>query len=100
MKAHARTTDPRTSHEAAAGVDLARAQYAVLTFIKGRMPASFTDKDLVAEYSSHAGEPGVPPLTDSSIRSRRCELARRGHLEVVGTVNRTGRTERVWQVAA
>ena len=45
MTAHARNTDPITSHEAADGVDLMRSQMLVLTFAKQYMGTYFTDKD-------------------------------------------------------
>lgn len=100
MEARARRTDPVTSHEAAATVKQSPAQKAVLTFIKNHMEPGFTDKDLVAAYHTHAAEMGLPMLADSGIRSRRKELVKAGDVVLVEIVNRTGRREQTWQVAA
>jgi len=94
MPATARHTDPDTSHEAAAGVDLIRSQMAVLTYARTHMGSEFTDKQLVAHYL--ADHTGLPALSASRIRTARLELAAAGLLRLVGTTKGTARRERVW----
>lgn len=96
--AHARNTDPHTSHEAAATVKVTRNGFALLTFINTSMPPKFTDKQLVAAYQKAQGRPGVPHQAESGIRTRRKELTDRGHLRSAGTVKFGTRSERVWEV--
>lgn len=93
MTATARHTDPDTSHEAAAGIDLMRSQMAVLTYVKSHGFDMFTDSDLVDDYLAH----GTPMLSPSRIRTARMELACAGLLHYAGTVKRPGqRRMRVW----
>lgn len=99
MSAVARRTDPVTSHEAAAGVDLARSQFLVLTFATRYLGPYFTDKALVAAYNRvvEVGEAGYPPLSDSRIRTARLELAAAGLVFFAGfTLPERGRRERIW----
>ena len=69
MTAHARRTDPITSHEAAATVDTNRSQTAVLELIRRYMGDYFTHKGVVATYRTvqeqqarPAQEPGLRPV--------------------------------------
>ncbi|MDQ3678639.1 MAG: hypothetical protein M3401_17880 [Actinomycetota bacterium] len=91
MKAHARRTDPWTSHEAAASVSsLSRKQIAVLGCFRrhGRM----TDEELRHNYD---GEPQSP----SGLRTRRHELAARGLLHPVDeSTSRSNRPVLVWDM--
>lgn len=70
--AHARRTDPTTSHEAAARVQVTQTQHRVLAcLIKG--PA--TDDEIVARFRDYWPEDKTSP---QSIRSRRAELVVKG----------------------
>lgn len=97
MTAVARHTDPQTSHEAAAGVDLCRSQMAVLTFINTRGGTFFTNAHLVDAYQHTYIEHHLPVLSDSRIRTARLELADAGLLHYAGTRKESGRRrEQVW----
>ena len=107
MTAHARNTDPITSHEAAAAVDTNRSQAAVLTLLHRYMGDYFTHKAVVATYrtvqqnQAATGDPSpLPPLSDSRVRTACNELARKRHLTHVGyTTPARGRREAIWQLA-
>lgn len=78
-RAHARRTDPETSHAAARSVtDLTAKQTAVLTLLRDFGP--LTDLELVEKYGTAAqGFPGVfPRQSTSGLRTRRHELVDRG----------------------
>lgn len=96
MSAVARHTDPATSHEAAAGVDLARSQMAVLTYLRSYCSAYFTDKTLVAGYRKVQENTSLPVLSDSRIRTARLELVTAGLLYLAGETEGPTRRERVW----
>lgn len=98
MTAVARHTDPDTSHEAAAGVNLIRSQMAVMTFANARMGVFFTNASLVAAYQAEHAEYGCPRLSDSRIRTARLELAAAGLMHYAGKTRREGvaRSEQVW----
>ena len=103
MSARARTTDPTTSHEAAAGIDLIRSQMLVLTFAREYMGEYFTDKGLVSTYRRvvEAEEAQLPPLSDSRIRTARRELVDAGLIAFAGyTEPARGRRESIWKVTA
>lgn len=93
--AHARKTDPTTSHAAAASVkDITTTQEFILKAL--RRPR--TDVALVEAYRNYKT---APQASESGIRSRRAELVALG--KVVDTGNRvklaSGRHAIVWQVA-
>ena len=96
--AHARRSDPLTSHLAAASVmDLTATQLYILeSFGNGN---GFTDDELIKYYGSTYGR--VHPASDSSIRSRRSELVDRGKLVDTGRTRPTafGRASTVWDLA-
>lgn len=101
MSAVARHTDPITSHEAAAGVDLIRSQMLVLTFAHRYLPAYFTDKALVAGYRKIASAGGQPLLADSRLRTARKELVDAGLIFHAGrTTPDRGRSELIWTLDA
>lgn len=81
-EAHARTTDPVTSHEAAASVEsITQKQEAVLTVFRtfgGRMHLAA----LVANYRKRGLTGDLPKQSDSGIRTRAAELVERGRLVV------------------
>lgn len=93
--AHARKTDPTTSHQAAASVkDVTSTQ----AFILKALRKPLTDVALVHAYR---GYKTAPQASESGIRSRRAELVALG--KVVDTGARvklpSGRHAIVWQVA-
>lgn len=98
-RAHARTTDPDTSHMAAASItDLAANQRAVLKVL--RMIGPSTHEELVVQYHRAAMQGKVPKQSESGIRSRASDLEKKYHLvENTGTKrpNRNGRVVIVWR---
>lgn len=94
LAAGSRKSDPETSAQAAARVNMAISgrRLAVLTVLR-QMGAPWTDADLISEYRKKAD---APKQTDSGIRSRRAELARLGHCRVLDTVRIQGRRYRRW----
>lgn len=107
MTAHARTTDPITSHEAAATVDTNRSQAAVLQLLHRYMGDYFTHKAVVATYrvvqeqQALNGEPDtLPPLSESRVRTACSELARKRLLRHAGyTEPARGQRESIWELA-
>lgn len=107
MTAHARNTDPTTSHEAAATVDTSRSQAAVLQLLQQYMGRYFTHKGVVATYDHvyrqqqldpHPTD--LPPLSESRIRTACNELARKRLLQHAGyTTPQRGRRETIWKLA-
>ena len=76
-RAHARATDPWTSHSAADSIaDVTPLQYRLLQCFDVEM--AMTDEELVKVYARTYGI--TWPATDSSIRSRRSELVGMGQL--------------------
>jgi len=92
--AHARNSDPETSHEAAESVEVVKNQLYVLAVFSQICPC--TDKTLVATY------PRVSEHTqsESGIRTRRKELVDKGIVRWTGELVRgdTNRRERVWDL--
>jgi len=98
-RAHARTSDPETSHAAAASVtDLTGKQEAVLQTLALTGPAG--DEYLIAVYQNRAYMGVVPEQSESGIRTRRAELVRKGFVMDSGdkTETSTGRKSIVWKV--
>jgi hypothetical protein len=92
-KAHARRSDPHTSHEAARSLSankLRDSQKAVLSHFRKFGP--MTDTDLVNIYVGS-------PQSRSGLRTRRSELANRGLIEDTGVRKKlpTGRRAIVWR---
>lgn len=81
-----RPTDPWTSREAAATVDVANSQRIVLDAF--RQSCEPMDDRELCERVRHA-------MSDSRARGARCELARAGYLECVGYTGKPAR--RVWR---
>lgn len=97
--AHARNSDPTTSHEAAAKV-------ANTEIIKGIIVdiltiANATDTDIREAYLHLGNDYGWPKSTESSLRSRRAELVREGKVADSGDreVLASGRKSIVWKIA-
>ena len=94
--AHARNTDPETSHEAAESISqLTERQLAVLETLHYQGPMA--DHVLVAAFPLQGF---VVMQSPQSIRSRRAELVRGGLVEHTGGYVQTvsGRRARVWAV--
>lgn len=94
-RAHARSTDPDTSHEAAASIkDLRQSQFKVWMLF-GAFPDGATDEELL----DRARQIGFL-ISDSGLRTRRSELVRQGLVEWSGEKKWTtsGRRTRVWQL--
>lgn len=93
----ARTTDPATSHEAAASVtDLNTKQEAVLAVLREIGPS--TDQRLVSVYMfKKAGS--VPRQSESGVRTRRSELTKKGLVRPSGEYRTTGSGRRaiIWE---
>ena len=96
MIAHARKSDPANSHFAAESVK-------GISELQSRIIACFeyasnglTDEELVRKYASMWGTRN--PATDSSLRSRRCDLVTKGHLQASSITRPTkaNRKSAVW----
>jgi hypothetical protein len=99
-KARARSSDPETSHAAAASVrDLTAKQQAVLDCLSCAA-APVTDQELALLYEALRHDEQWPEQSPSGLRTRRAELVDRG---VVASVGRkrldTGRLGRTWAAA-
>jgi hypothetical protein len=98
--ARARSTDPMTSHAAAASVgDLRPNQRAVLGLLRCH-PGGLTDEQMVVHYQdSRRGHPEVPAQTESGLRTRRKELVDAGLVVDTGEKRKTaaGRATKVWK---
>lgn len=93
-EAHARGTDPDTSHEAARSLSprLRQLQALVLDFAADQ-PDGFTDIDLNQHFDTHS----------STYRTRRSELVEQGYIRDSGErraygANGTGRRHVIWVV--
>ena len=103
LRAAARRTDPDTSHAAAASVkDLTGKQAAVLRIVRllTERNGGATDEQIAAAYSVHIPWDNLPEQSDSGLRTRRCELVRRGLVVDSGErrLNAAGRKCAVWTV--
>lgn len=100
-RANARTTDPETSHVAAAGIsDLIKNQRAVLLVLRRYGPA--THEELVHRYNmvlNNGGIEGFPRQSASGIRTRCKELVKAGMAENTGDKRRisTGGLSIIWR---
>jgi hypothetical protein len=99
LAAHARHTDPSTSHAAAKSLPsdtLRRSQMAVLSVLCDCGPMD--DKHLVREYPWHPVFKTLPQ-SDSGLRTRRKELVAQGLVEDSGmkVESSSGRQMIVWQ---
>jgi hypothetical protein len=100
LEAHARTTDPLTSHLAAEQVgELRDKQIAVLRVLRKLCDA--THEELVDAYCDLADVGAVPRQSPSGIRSRCAELVAGGYVADSGArgVTRMGRQTTIWQPA-
>jgi hypothetical protein len=97
--AHARTTDPVTSHEAAESVkNVTPTQLIILSLLE--IPQ--TDEELVSNYNNlRKDNPTIVPRASASgIRSRRAELFQAEKVVPVGyALTESGRRAIVWERA-
>ena len=101
LRAAARRTDPDTSHAAAASVkDLTGKQAAVLRIVRllTDRTGGATDEQIAAAYQTDLPWEALPVQSDSGLRTRRCELVRRGLVADSGErrLNAAGRKCAVW----
>lgn len=89
LEAHARRTDPDTSHAAAAGVDVRKARDIVLAVMREHGP--MTDERLV--ILTHG------KMSGSGARTRRSELTRAGLVQDTGDRRQmaSGNMAKVWE---
>ena len=97
----ARNTDPATSDMAAASLDLgtlSAQQTAILTILHEH-PDGLDDHQLAAIYTDRAIAEGWPTTFADSIRKRRADLTRFGHVTAAGThtSTRTRRVMTIWK---
>ncbi|CAB4152753.1 hypothetical protein UFOVP609_26 [uncultured Caudovirales phage] len=99
--AHARLTDPQTSHEAARSVEnITATQTAILKLLAG---FPMTDEELVWHYEQNvrmgADARDFPRASASGIRSRRAELVKLGYVFDSGhrTKISSGRNAIIWR---
>jgi hypothetical protein len=90
----ARTTDPVTSHVAAASVhDITKTQ----SYILRALGRPRTDPEMIEAYRKYKT---APPASESGLRSRREELAKLNLVTVVGEKPlASGRMGRIWKIA-
>jgi len=96
--AHARMTDPSTSHLAAASV---KNETLTKKVILGFLSNPMTDEELVEYYNlARVRIDSIPRASDSGIRSRRAELTRDFKVFAVGyKKTKSGRKAIVWEAA-
>ena len=98
-QAHARTSDPETSHAAARSVvNLGRTRDAILGILRAQPK---TDEQIWVAYrlAFDQGIPEFPRVSPSGLRSRRAELVKMGRVEQCGEgVTQAGRTCAKWRV--
>jgi len=94
--AHARTTDPQTSHQAARSVNVTRGQRIVLN--EFLMYHHMTDEQLIEVLKIRQGSCPDARLSDSGARSRRAELVAIGILKDTGrrTTTAANRKTTIW----
>lgn len=98
-QAHARSTDPETSHMAADSVDVGRTKRLIMAVLRGRRdmrrpPATASDIAGTIYINGFL-------VSDSGVRSRLAELVRDGRVEVADMDGRTtsGRRCRRYRIA-
>lgn len=96
--AHARNSDPETSHKAAASVKgISPLKQRILKVF--RLAGWLTDEELIANYRKVYGEASLS--SDQSIRSRRADLTKEGLIRDSGHLrkSRLGNDSTVWRLA-
>ena len=98
IKAHARNSDPQTSHDAADSIqDLTGVQTRIMQLFDKYHAMS--DEELIVAYGRQFAS--FFPSSESSIRSRRSDLAHKGYLVDSGrkSITKAGRPTIIWQSA-
>ena len=100
-QAHARRTDPATSHKAAASVsivNLGRVKDGIIEILKDHGPQ--TDEYIAAVYAARVSKGMYPKHSPSGLRTRRSWLVDHGFVKAVG-IGKTsaGRTCQIWSIA-
>lgn len=96
--AHARTTDPLTSHEAAASVTNVEKTKLGIKYLL--MVSAKTDQELVKAYAEGSELGKWPHASESGIRTRRAELVAEGIVEATGERVKlaSGRFANTWRM--
>lgn len=96
--ARARSSDPETSHEAAASVRHLRESERAVLRVLNRL-GSATDERIADEYEMIRYHWGLPYQSPSGLRTRRSALVDMGRVEFAGEYGRTasGRRTRIWR---
>lgn len=100
MTAHARNTDPETSHEAAASVaNLTEVKRNILLILEGSSEPMM-DWEIVRKYYEYTTVHNWAWAMEQSIRSRRADLVRDGKIEFANDWGQsvTGRRSRKWRL--
>jgi hypothetical protein len=105
---NARTTDPDTSHEAAQSVwEPSVVQSHILEVLRNYEAVTgdadgLTDDDIFRGFIAESRQSGWVIPTPQSVRSRRAELARDGHVVFSGIFGLTasGRRTQKWRAAS
>lgn len=96
--AQARSTDPQTSHDAAASVNnISKVQKAIMSLLQA---SPMCDEKLIGQYRIwQQTDDRFPAVTDQSIRSRRAELVAMGIIEAAPYKEQmsTGNWANVWR---
>jgi hypothetical protein len=94
---HARTTDPITSHQAAASVTNLSATKNFILWLFDKF-AYLTDEELYAHYCRYMASGDAPMASASGVRTRRSELTETGYLVDSGIRGKTasGRNAITW----
>lgn len=102
-RAHARRTDPATSHEAALSVVKITETHQRILVMLGNHPGGATDEELLEEWAGNTGSRYVawPKITASGLRTRRKELVDMGKVVDSGHKGTTaaGRACVIWRLA-
>lgn len=102
LKAHARRSDPQTSHDAAdsiSDIELRLRQAAVLKLFEVMGPMEH--QRLIAAYTAHGLRLGLPKQSESGIRTRCSELVSLGRVKDSGArvMLPSGRKSIIWTLA-
>lgn len=101
FSAHARRTDPTTSHEAAKSVRNQTDTHERILELFERF-GDATDEDLLVYWGQMASLNDWPPISPSGLRSRRAELVALGLVVNTGekSITNSGRSCIVWDRAS